>query len=121
MYIKRINNVVGYKDLPDGFNADFSENMNYIVGANFQRKTTTGSLFNWCLTGTSLYGNEREQVANDKTKTSNVIVDITFIDNYGIEHRLIRDKGRTSRRGGAGKRKSYRRRTSYRGRGNNPT
>lgn len=94
MYIKRINNVVGYKDLPDGFNADFSENMNYIVGANFQRKTTTGSLFNWCLTGTSLYGNEREQVANDKTKTSNVIVDITFIDNYGIEHRLIRDKGK---------------------------
>ncbi len=94
MYIKRINNVVGYKDLPDGFNADFSENMNYIVGANFQRKTTTGSLFNWCLTGTSLYGNEREQVANDKTKTSNVIVDITFIDNYGIEHRLVRDKGK---------------------------
>lgn len=75
MYIKRINNVVGYKDLPDGFNADFSENMNYIVGANFQRKTTTGSLFNWCLTGTSLYGNEREQVANDKTKATNVIVD----------------------------------------------
>ena len=94
MYIKRINNVVGYKDLADGFNADFSENMNYIVGANFQRKTTTGSLFNWCLTGTSLYGNEREQVANDKTKTSNVIVDITFIDNYGIEHRLVRDKGK---------------------------
>lgn len=94
MYIKRINNVVGYKDLPDGFNADFSENMNYIVGANFQRKTTTGSLFNWCLTGTSLYGNEREQVANDKTKATTVIVDITFVDNYGIEHRLIRDKGK---------------------------
>ena len=94
MYIKRINNVVGYKELPDGFSADFSENTNYIVGANFQRKTTTGSLFNWCLTGTSLYGNEREQVANDKTKVSNVIVDITFVDNYGIEHRLIRDKGK---------------------------
>lgn len=94
MYIKRINNVVGYKDLPDGFNADFSEDITYIIGANFQRKTTVGSLFNWCLTGTSLYGNEKEQVSNDKMKVSNVIVDITFVDNYGIEHRLIRDKGK---------------------------
>lgn len=94
MYIKTINNVVGYKDLPDGFSADFSEDTTYIVGANFQRKTTVGSLFNWCLTGTSLYGNEKEQVANDKIKVSNVIVDITFIDNYGIEHRLVRDKGK---------------------------
>lgn len=94
MYIKSINNVVGYKDLPDGFNADFSQDKTYIVGANFQRKSTVGSLFNWCLTGTSLYGNEKEQVANDKIKVSNVSVDITFIDNYGIEHRLIRDKGK---------------------------
>lgn len=94
MYIKRINNVVGYKDLPDGFNADFSEDITYIIGANFQRKTTVGSLFNWCLTGTSLYGNEKEQVSNDKMKVSNVIVDITFVDNYGIEHRIIRDKGK---------------------------
>ncbi len=94
MYIKKINNVVGYKDLPNGFSAEFSEDTNYIIGANFQRKTTVGSLFNWCLTGTNLYGNEKEQVANDKIKVSNVIVDITFVDNYGIEHRLIRDKGK---------------------------
>ena len=44
MYIKSINNVVGYKDLPDGFNIEFNENKTYIVGANFQRKTTVGSL-----------------------------------------------------------------------------
>lgn len=94
MYIKSINNVKGYKDLPDGFNAEFSQNTTYMIGANFQRKSTVGSLFNWCLTGTSLYGNEKEQVANDKIKISNVIVDITFVDNYGIEHRLIRDKGK---------------------------
>ncbi len=68
--------------------------MTYIVGANFQRKSTVGSLFNWCLTGTSLYGNEREDVVNDKKKTANVIVDITFVDNYGIEHRLVRNKGK---------------------------
>ena len=94
MYIKSINNVVGYKDLPDGFNVEFNENKTYIVGANFQRKTTVGSLFNWCLTGTSLNGKEKEQVANDTRRVSNVIVDITFVDNLGIEHRLIRDKGK---------------------------
>ena len=27
-------------------------------------------------------------------RVSNVIVDITFVDNFGIEHRLIRDKGK---------------------------
>lgn len=94
MYIKKINNVVGYKDLPNGFNVEFDENTTYIVGANFQKKTTVGSLFNWCLTGTSLTGKEKEQVANDTKKVSNVIVDVTFVDNYGIEHRLVRDKGR---------------------------
>lgn len=96
MFIKSINNVVGYKDLPDGFRAEFDENKTYIVGANFQKKTTVGSLFNWCLTGTSLMGNEREQVANDTKKVSNVIVDITFIDNLGTEHRLIRNKGKNT-------------------------
>ena len=94
MYIKSINNVIGYKGLPDGFSAEFDENKTYLVGANFQRKSTVGSLFNWCLTGTSLNGKEKEQVANDNKKVSNVIVDITFVDNYGIEHRLIRDKGK---------------------------
>lgn len=94
MYIKSINNVIGYKDLPDGFYAEFDENKTYIVGANFQRKTTVGSLFNWCMTGTSLNGKEKEPVANDTKRINNVIVDITFVDNYGIEHRLIRDKGK---------------------------
>lgn len=96
MFIKSINNVIGYKDLPDGFNTEFDENKTYIIGDNFQRKTTVGSLFNWCLTGTNLYGNEREQVNNDSKKVSNVIVDITFVDNFGIEHRLIREKGKTT-------------------------
>lgn len=94
MYIKSINNVVGYKGLPDGFNIEFDENKTYIVGANFQSKTTVGSLFNWCLTGTSLNGKEKEQVANDTKRVNNVIVDITFVDNFGIEHRLVREKGR---------------------------
>lgn len=94
MYVKCINNVEGYKDLPDGFSVEFDENKTYIVGANFQRKTTVGSLFNWCLTGTNLIGKEKENVANDTKKTKNVIVDLTFVDNQGIEHRLIREKGK---------------------------
>jgi len=94
MYIKSINNVVGYKGLPDGFSAEFDENKTYIVGSNFQGKTTIGSLFNWCLTGTNLMGKEKEQVANDTKKTNDVIVDITFVDNFGIEHRLVREKSK---------------------------
>lgn len=94
MFIKSINNVVGYKGLPDGFCSEFDENKTYIVGANFQGKTTIGSLFNWCLTGTNLIGKEKELVASDTKKTDNVIVDITFVDNFGIEHRLIREKGK---------------------------
>lgn len=94
MYIKSINNVIGYKNLPNGFNVEFDENKTYIVGANFQGKTTIGSIFNWCLTNTSLYGKEKEQVVNDTRKEKNVIVDITFVDNFGIEHRLIKNKGK---------------------------
>lgn len=94
MYIKSINNVVNFKSLPNGFNAEFDENITYIVGENFQGKTTLGSLFNWCLTGTSLYGKEKEQVINDKTSDKNVLVDISFIDNVGIEHRLVREKAK---------------------------
>jgi len=94
MYIKSINNVIGYKDLPDGFSAELDENKTYIVGANFRGKTTVGSLFSWCLTGTSLNGKEKEQVANDTKRAQNVTVDITFVDNLGIEHRLIREKGK---------------------------
>lgn len=94
MLLKSINHVEGYKDLPDGFFAEFDEDTTYIVGANFKGKTTVGSLFSWCLTGTSLYGNEKEQVSNDRLNRNHVLVDMTFIDNYGIEHRLIREKGK---------------------------
>jgi len=94
MYIKTINNVEGYKGLPNGFSTEFDEDVTYIIGANFQRKSTVGSLFNWCLTGLNLQGKEREQVANDNIKVANVVVDITFVDNLGIEHRLIRNKGK---------------------------
>lgn len=94
MFLKSINNVIGYKDLPDGFCAEFDEKKTYIVGANFQRKTTVGSLFNWCMTGTTLNGKEKESVANDTKKDNRVVVDITFVDNFGIEHTLVREKSK---------------------------
>lgn len=94
MFLKSINNVIGYKDLPDGFCAEFDEKKTYIVGANFQRKTTVGSLFNWCMTGTTLNGKEKESVANDTKKDNRVVVDITFVDNFGIEHKLVREKSK---------------------------
>lgn len=94
MFLKSINNVIGYKDLPDGFGAEFDEKKTYIVGANFQRKTTVGSLFNWCMTGTTLNGKEKESVANDTKKDNRVVVDITFVDNFGIEHTLVREKSK---------------------------
>lgn len=94
MYLKRINNVQGYKGLPDGFSIDLDDNINYIIGDNFKGKSTVLSLFNWCLTGTNLYGISKESVANDQKNVKNVIVDITFVDNYGIEHRLIRNKSK---------------------------
>ncbi len=92
MYIKSINNVINFKGLPNGFNVEFDENITYIIGENFQGKTTLGSLFNWCLTGTNLYGKEKEQVLNDKTNEKRVLVDVSFVDNFGIEHRLVREK-----------------------------
>lgn len=94
MILKSINDVEGYKNIQDGFTAEFNEDKTYIVGANFQGKTTIGSLFSWCLTGCGLSGKEKEQVSDDKRKISNVIVDMTFIDNQGIEHRLVRNKGK---------------------------
>lgn len=94
MIIKSINNVEGYKSIEDGFMAEFDDNKTYIVGENFQGKTTIGSLFSWCLTGCGLCGKEKEQVSDDKRKISNVIVDMTFIDNQGIEHRIVRNKGK---------------------------
>ena len=94
MFLKSINNVIGYKDLPDGFCANFDEKRTYIVGANFQGKTTIGGLFNWCMTGTTLNGKGRESVANDTKKNEKVVVDITFVDNFGIEHTLVREKAK---------------------------
>lgn len=95
MYLKSINNVIGYKNLPDGFSADFNEDVTYVVGANFKGKSTVGSLFNWCMTGTTIFGKQKEDVSNINKDDKKTTVDITFVDNYGIEHRLVREKNKT--------------------------
>ena len=48
MYIKSINNVVGYKDLPDGFCTDFNEDKTYIVGANEEIRAYLRGVFLCC-------------------------------------------------------------------------
>lgn len=94
MYIKNIFNVKNYKGLPDGFKTNFEE-VTYIVGDNAKNKTTIGALPLWILTGYSLTGSNKEQVANDNSNVnSNTVASMTIIDNSGSEHTITRCKGK---------------------------
>lgn len=94
MYIKNIFNVKNYKGLPDGFKTNFEE-VTYIVGDNAKNKTTIGALPLWILTGYSLTGSNKEQVANDNSNVnSNTVASMTIIDNSGSEHTTTRCKGK---------------------------
>lgn len=94
MIIKNIFNVKNYKGLPEGFKVKF-EDITYIVGDNAKNKTTIGALPLWILTGYSLTGSNKEQVANDTVMTSqNTIASMTIIDNAGSEHIITRCKGK---------------------------
>lgn len=94
MYIKNIFNVKNYKGLPNGFKTNFEE-VTYIVGDNAKNKTTIGALPLWILTGYSLTGSNKEQVANDNSNVnSNTVASMTIIDNSGSEHTITRCKGK---------------------------
>lgn len=94
MYIKNIFNVKNYKGLPDGFKTNFEE-VTYIIGDNAKNKTTIGALPLWILTGYSLTGSNKEQVANDNSNVnSNTVASMTIIDNSGSEHTITRCKGK---------------------------
>lgn len=94
MYIKNVFNIKNYKGLPDGFKTNF-EDITYIVGDNAKNKTTIGALPLWILTGYSLTGSNKEQVANDNAKiNSNTVASMTIIDNSGSEHTITRCKGK---------------------------
>lgn len=94
MYIKNIFNVKNYKGLNDGFKVQF-EDITYIIGDNAKNKTTIGALPLWILTGYSLTGSNKEQVANDTIMTSqNTTASMTIIDNSGSEHTITRCKGK---------------------------
>lgn len=97
MIIKSINKTIGYKGLPDGFHVNFNEDVTYIVGDNFKTKSTILSVPLWVLTGYSMTGNNQENVSDDKRKgITNVIAEITIIDNEGNQHTISRSKGKNN-------------------------
>ena len=94
MYIKNLFNIKNYKGIDDGFRVEFDD-VTYIVGDNAKNKTTIGSLPLWILTGYNLYGNNKEQVANDQNKgVTNTTASMTIVDNSGTQHIITRCKGK---------------------------
>ena len=93
MYIKKVYNVVNYKGLENNFSIDFKDTT-YIIGDNAKCKSTAGSLPLWILTGYNAFGSNQEQVANDRLNIKNTVACMTFVDNDGNEHELLRCKGK---------------------------
>ena len=95
MIIKSINNVVGYKALPDGFKMDFDEKLTYIVGDNAKTKSTILEVPFYTLTGYNLTGSDRDHFKDiNRPNLRNIITDITIIDNEGRERNIVRSKGK---------------------------
>lgn len=95
MIIKSINNVVGYKALPDGFKMDFDANVTYIIGDNAKTKSTILEVPFFTLTGYNLTGSDRDQFRDfNRPDLPNILTDITIIDNEGRERNVIRSKGK---------------------------
>ncbi len=97
MIIKSINKTVAYKGLPDGFHVNFDQDITYIVGDNFQTKSTILSVPLWVLTGYNMSGSNQEDVSDDtRNNVRNTIAEITIIDNDGEEHIVSRSKGKNN-------------------------
>ena len=96
MIIKSINRTFGYKGLPDGFFANFDDDITYIVGDNFKTKSTILSVPLWVLTGYNMNGGNQEDVSDDSRDIKNVIAEITIIDNEGNKHIISRSKGKNN-------------------------
>lgn len=93
MYIKNVYNVVNYKGLENNFSANFKD-ITYIIGDNAKCKSTVGSIPLWILTGYNAFGSNQEQVANDRLNFKNTVACMTFVDNDGNEHEIMRSKGK---------------------------
>lgn len=97
MIIKSITRTYGYKGLPDGFHTDFDDEVTYIVGDNFKTKSTILGVPLWVMTGYNMAGSNQENVADDKRNNlDKVIAEITFVDNDGELHTLMRKKGKST-------------------------
>lgn len=95
MIIKSINNVIGYKALPDGFKMDFDENLTYIIGDNAKTKSTILEVPFYTLTGYNLTGSDRDHFKDiNRPNLRNIVTDITIIDNEGRERNIVRSKGK---------------------------
>ena len=97
MIIKSINRTYGYKGLPDGFHVDFDDEVTYVVGDNFKTKSTILGVPLWVITGYNMAGSNQENVADDKrSNIDKVIAEISFVDNDGELHTLMRKKGKST-------------------------
>ena len=95
MIIKSINNVVGYKALPDGFKMDFDDKITYIIGDNAKTKSTILEIPFYTLTGYNITGSDRDHFKDiNRPNLRNIITDITIIDNDGRERNIVRSKGK---------------------------
>lgn len=95
MIIKSINNVVGYKALPDGFKMDFDDKITYIIGDNAKTKSTILEIPFYTLTGYNITGSDRDHFKDiNRPNLRNIITDITIIDNEGRERNIVRSKGK---------------------------
>lgn len=95
MIIKSINNVIGYKGLPDGTKIDFNNKLTYIIGDNAKTKSTILEVPFYTLTGYNLNGSDRDQFKDlRRPDLRTILTDITIIDNEGRERNIVRAKGK---------------------------
>lgn len=98
MIIKSINNTYGYKGLPDGFHVNFDDEITYVVGDNFKTKSTILGVPLWVMIGYNMFGSNQENIADDNRRSLEyVLAEISFVDNDGELHTLLRKKGELQR------------------------
>ncbi|MDO5555251.1 MAG: hypothetical protein Q4G09_00925 [Clostridia bacterium] len=83
----------GFRKYKDELLVNFS-NETYITGGNFKGKTTIAMAIVFGFLGTNLRGNEKECLINRDSK--DCYVELSFEDNNGELHNLIRYKHKTS-------------------------
>ena len=92
MIIKSIK-IKGFKGFKDEYFLELDEEETTIMGENFQGKTSIGEAICWCLLGCNLFGNDKTaNIINENSREA--YCELKFEDNEGIEHTIIRIKGR---------------------------